>query len=150
PEIFNVNHYIISQARPCLFPLFRGDLHRPPGVRSRGWRTKLSLLTRLLGLEIRHRLLQLDYYGFMPTFIRRILIEEDIPGSSLVILPELSASDLRQICHSPTIQDIKGRIRKGERGVWPAMSSVKVRCTLEFRLERAHQSLRERADSNVL
>ena len=142
-ELFNVNHFIVSQARPYLVPLLRADLQRPGQVHGHQWSPTRPIL-RLMTLELRHRLKQLDFLGLLPTVLRRLLIDEDIPGPSITLLPDLSPLDLTKIFQTPTQEDLKYWILKGERGVWPSVAGLKVRCTIEIELEKGYQMVRRR------
>ena len=101
----------------------------------------------LLGLttmEVHHRLSQLDALGMLPTSIRRLLIDESIPGPSLTLVPDLSPTDFLKLLETPTKESLEYWILHGERSVWPAVSSLKVRCAIEVELDRCYQLVRRR------
>ncbi|KAI9819860.1 MAG: hypothetical protein M1827_006429 [Pycnora praestabilis] len=142
-ELFNVNHFIVSQARPYLAPFLRSDFHQPnPGQDSR-WSFTLPIL-RLMTMEVQHRLAQLDSLGFLPAGIRRFLIDDTVPGASLTLLPELTPSDLFKLLENPTKESIEYWILRGERSVWPAVGALKIRCAVEVELDRGYQLVRRR------
>ncbi|CAE7010571.1 Casein kinase II subunit beta [Pyrenophora teres f. teres] len=124
-ELFNVNHFIVSQARPYLAPFLRSDLHHPNPKHNAGWRLYMPLI-RLVVLEIQHRLQQLDELGALPPSIRRFLLDENIPGPSLTLVPELTAGDFLRLLDNPTKEAIDYWILKGERSVWPAVTALKI------------------------
>lgn len=99
---------------------------------------------RLATAEMRHRLRQLDYLGFLPHVLSRLLIEETIPGASLTVVPDLSLQDFTQLLQTPSQESLANWILKGERGVWPAISALKVRCAIEIALDKAFQTVRRR------
>lgn len=99
---------------------------------------------RLLTAETRHRLRQLDYLGFLPQVLSRLLIEETIPGASLTVVPDLSLQDFTQLLQTPSQESLANWILKGERGVWPAINALKVRCAIEIALDKAFQTVRRR------
>jgi TAG lipase / lysophosphatidylethanolamine acyltransferase len=142
-ELFNVNHFIISQARPYIAPFLRSEFHHSNPGRERTWKLSLGL-GRLLVLEGKHRLSQLDTLGWLPASVRRFLLDESIPGASLVIVPELAPSDFVRLLENPTKDTLKYWIQKGERSVWPAISAVKIRCAIEVELDRGYQVVRRR------
>ena len=141
-ELFNVNHFVVSQARPYIAPFLRSDLH--PNPRQHGKQGLFIPLLRLTGLEIRHRLSQLDSLGFLPTAIRRLLIDESIPGASLTVVPDLGAGDFLKLLETPTKESLDYWILHGERSVWPAIGAMKVRCAIEVELDRCYQLVRRR------
>ncbi|KAI9673530.1 MAG: hypothetical protein M1829_004037 [Trizodia sp. TS-e1964] len=142
-ELFNVNHFIVSQARPYLAPFLRSDFHTPDPRDSSRWSITTPLL-RLLTFEIRHRLNQMDSLGLLPLNIRRFLIDESIPGASLTIVPELTPRDFVRLLENPTREILDYWILRGERSVWPAIGALKVRCAVEVELDRGYQLVRRR------
>ncbi|KAL2872199.1 triacylglycerol lipase family protein [Aspergillus lucknowensis] len=149
-ELFNVNHFIISQARPYIVPFLRSELNfldrRPTTGR---WNMTRSL-TRLVALEIGHRLRQLNYIGLLPSSLARLLIEESIPGSHLTLVPDLRLRDFPKLFESPDQGSLAHWILKGERGVWPAISALKVRCAVEIELDKGYQVVRRRKPAEAL
>lgn len=142
-ELFNVNHFIVSQARPYLIPFLQSDMHGPSHFETRSTTTSVTaFLVRMVGLEVRHRLRQLDTLGLLPTGIRRFLVDERIPGASVMLVPEVTASDFIRLLETPTRETLDYWILKGERSVWPAVSALRIRCAIETELDRAYQMAR--------
>ncbi|PGG95338.1 hypothetical protein AJ79_10109 [Helicocarpus griseus UAMH5409] len=137
-ELFNVNHFIVAQARPCGIPIFSSEVHCPGKVHS-SRRIIGDRIRRVIRLEFRHWLRQLDRLGLLPTPLRRLFIYEDIPGSYMTILPEVRFMDMVKMFHPPTVDNVKKWILRGERGTWPAIAAVRVRCAVELALERGYQ-----------
>jgi TAG lipase/lysophosphatidylethanolamine acyltransferase len=101
-------------------------------------------ILRLVLLEIQHRLQQLDELGLLSPSIRRFLLDETVPGSSLTIVPEISPSDFFKLLEHPTKEAIDYWIRKGERSVWPAVTALKIRLAIEIEIDRGYQRVRRR------
>jgi TAG lipase/lysophosphatidylethanolamine acyltransferase len=146
-ELFNVNHFIVSQARPYLAPFLRSDLHHPNPKQDGRWRLTMPIL-RLVVLEIQHRMQQLDELGLLSPSIRRFLLDENIPGASLTLVPELTPGDFFKLLENPTKEAIDYWILKGERSVWPAVTALKIRCAIEKELDRGYQLVRRRKPSD--
>ncbi|KEQ99546.1 hypothetical protein AUEXF2481DRAFT_1043 [Aureobasidium subglaciale EXF-2481] len=150
-ELFNVNHFIVSQARPYIAPFLRSDLHSPkPGYKGRSSLT--TSLMKVMVMEVQHRLHQLDSLGYLPVQIRRFLLDENIPGASLTLVPEVNTTDFLKLLENPTRQSVEYWIQKGEKMVWPAVDALKVRCAVEVELDRGYQIVRRRKpfDANPL
>ena len=140
-ELFNVNHFIVSQARPYIAPFLRSDLqHSNPSHPGKGGKT--GILLRLVTLELHHRLRQMDSVGLLPGTLRRLLIDEEIPGASLTLVPNLSPSDFVKLLETPNKESLDYWILRGERSVWPAVGALKVRCAIEVELDRGYQLVR--------
>lgn len=146
-ELFNVNHFIVSQARPYLIPFLRSELNLLDR-RQTGWHNLTRSITRLILVELRHRLRQLDYIGVLPGAVGRLLIDETIPGPNLTLVPDLSLRDLCKFFQPPSREQVAEWILKGERGVWPAVSALKVREAVEIELDRGYQLVRRRRPSD--
>jgi TAG lipase/lysophosphatidylethanolamine acyltransferase len=142
-ELFNVNHFIISQARPYVAPFLKSEYHHTDPRRERTWRLTLPLV-RLIMLEIQHRLSQLDTLGLLPASVRRFLLDESIPGASLVIIPELGPGDFVRLLENPNKHSVRYWIKRGERSVWPTINALKIRCAIEVELDRGYQLVRRR------
>ena len=142
-ELFNVNHFIVSQARPYLIPFLQSDMHGPSLVETRNkTMSATAFLLRMVGLEIRHRLRQLDTLRLLPPGIRRFLVDEQIPGASMTLVPEVTAGDFVRLMETPTKETLEYWIMRGERSVWPAVAALKIRCAVETELDRAYQVAR--------
>jgi TAG lipase/lysophosphatidylethanolamine acyltransferase len=142
-QLFNVNHFIVSQARPYLIPFLESDMHGPSLFTARHKRAQITgHLFRLAGFEVRHRLRQLDTLGLLPVSIRRFLVDEEVPGASMVLVPTVTLSDFMRLLETPTRETIDYWILRGERSVWPAVCALKVRCMVEYDIERAYQRAR--------
>jgi TAG lipase/lysophosphatidylethanolamine acyltransferase len=100
-------------------------------------------------MEIQHRLAQLDEFGWLPPSIRRFLLDEAVPGASLTVVPDLTASDFIRLLENPTKESIDYWILRGERSVWPAVGALKVRCAIEVELDRGYQLVRRRKPLEV-
>lgn len=142
-ELFNVNHFVVSQARPYIAPFLRSDLQHPNPSQA-GKRGLTIPLLRLITLEVHHRLSQLDSLGFLPGTVRRLLIDENVPGASLTLVPNLHASDFLKLLETPTKESLDYWILAGERSVWPAVGALRVRCAVEVELDRGYQLVRRR------
>ncbi|KAJ5212672.1 uncharacterized protein N7498_004318 [Penicillium cinerascens] len=148
-ELFNVNHFVVSQARPYLIPFLRSELNLLDR-RQTGWHNISRSLMRLVLVELRHRLRQLDYIGLLPAAVSRLMIDETIPGPNLTLVPDLSFKDISKLFQQQTPEHLAEWILKGERGVWPAVSALKVREAVEIELDRGYQLVRRRRPSDPI
>ncbi|KAL2180316.1 acyl transferase/acyl hydrolase/lysophospholipase [Thermothelomyces heterothallicus CBS 202.75] len=151
--LFNVNHYIVSQARPYLIPFLQSDMHGPSTSQqygSIGWDPRQhgpmfaaarTFITRIIGLETRHRLRQLDRLHLLPPSIRRFLVDEHLPGPSVTLVPHVGLTDFVRLLETPTKETLEYWILRGERSVWPAVAALWVRCAVEMELDRAYQEV---------
>ena len=159
-ELFNVNHFVVSQARPYIAPFLQTGsdaLARAAPGRSRSRLPTpghaggggVGALLRVLALELRHRLRQLDTLGLVHHGVRRLLLDDAAPVASLTLVPELGARDFVTLLARPTRRSVDAWILRGERSVWPAVAALKVRCALEVELDTAYQLVRRRKPLDV-
>lgn len=155
-ELFNVNHFLVSQARPYIAPFLQtsdhthstSTPHHSPTPRAS---TFYLPLLRVLALELQHRLRQLDALSLLPLSIRRFVIDETIPGASLTLVPELRGRDIWGLLwERPTRERVDEWILRGERSVWPAVAALRVRCAVEVELDRCYQVIRRRKPLDAL
>lgn len=102
----------------------------------------MAFIMRMVGLELRHRLRQLDTLQLLPAGIRRFLVDERVPGASMMLVPEVTAGDFVRLMETPTKETLEYWILRGERSVWPAVAALKIRCAVEEELDRAYQVAR--------
>ncbi|KAK4547446.1 hypothetical protein LTR36_001102 [Oleoguttula mirabilis] len=142
-ELFNVNHFIISQARPYIAPFLAPSLHHSSSPRSsrEPWGTYFM---RLLIMELQHRLTQMDMLGWLSPSLRRLLLDESVPGASWTLVPQVSWRDFARLLRNPTREEIDYWILRGERSVWPALSALRIRCAVEVEIDRGYQLVRRR------
>ena len=143
-ELFNVNHFIVSQARPYIAPFLRAELQQPRSPRQARRNGLVQPLLRLVTSEVHHRLNQLDTLGLLPFAVRRLLIDETIPGANITMVPNLTAVDFLKLLESPTKENVDYWILQGERSVWPNICSLRIRCAVEVELDRCYQLVRRR------
>ncbi|KAI1761841.1 hypothetical protein GGR53DRAFT_451862 [Hypoxylon sp. FL1150] len=142
-QLFNVNHFIVSQARPYLIPFLESDMHGPSLFTARHKRAQMTgHLFRVIGLEVRHRLRQLDTLGLLPTSIRKFLVDEEVPAASMTLVPAVTARDFVRLLETPTRETLDYWILRGERSVWPAVCALTIRCAVEYEIESAYQRAR--------
>lgn len=101
-------------------------------------------ILKVMMMEIQHRLHQLDSIGCLSPGVRRFLLDENIPGPSLTLVPEVTMADFPKLLENPTKKGVEYWILKGERSVWPAIGALKIRCAIEVELDRGYQMVRRR------
>ncbi|PNS19725.1 hypothetical protein CAC42_7692 [Sphaceloma murrayae] len=142
-ELFNVNHFIVSQARPYIAPFLQSDLSSPkPGYAGR--KSLWASFVKVVYMEIQHRLHQADSLGYLSSSSRRFLMDENVPGPSLTLVPDVGLTDYAKLLENPTREMLDYWILKGEKSVWPAIGALKIRCIVEVELDRGYQLVRRR------
>lgn len=152
-EMFNVNHFIVSQVNPHVVPFLAKDDRLYPdldGSRSEvfGGSQSSSLTTTVTALakdEALHRLHFLAELGIFPTAVTKLLsvLSQKYSGD-ITILPEFNAHDLPRILKNPTIEFMERATLSGERATWPKLSRIRDRCAVELAIDRSIQILRAR------
>lgn len=140
-ELFNVNHFIVSQTRPYVAPFIQlqkwADNHQPLGI-----------TVRLILSELLHWLKTWNRLGLLPTSLQRVLIDEVVPSiaswSKVSITPKLGLCDLLSLFDHPTTASIEKWSVRGEKSTWPLICEIKCRCDVEEELNAAYASVRRR------
>ncbi|CAN8100912.1 unnamed protein product [Discula destructiva] len=152
-EMFNVNHFIVSQVNPHVVPFLEKDDRLYPDLD--GSRSEVtggsdstnftSTLTALAKDEAMHRLQFLAELGIFPTTVTKLLsILSQKYSGDITILPEFNANDLPRILKNPTIEFMERATLSGERATWPTLSRIRDRCAVELAIDRSIQTLRTR------
>jgi len=143
-ELFNINHFIVSQVNPHAIP-FLQDL-RYSGRTTESWVDSIVRKAKLLlSSEFKHRLRQAMDVGLVP---RSNALLQDSTGD-ITIVPHFKWLDYTRLVSNPT-EDFRAHCtQEGERSTWPTISVIKTRCQIERCLEECVQSLRDRTANSL-
>ncbi|CAH0000170.1 unnamed protein product [Clonostachys byssicola] len=153
-EMFNVNHFIVSQVNPHVVPFLAKDDHLSPDLMP-GERPKaptnsddfdwISTFTALAKDEALHRLHFLSELGIFPNLVTkfRSILSQKYSGD-ITILPQLNLQDVPKILQNPTPDFMLRSALAGARATWPKLSRIRDRCAIELALDNAAHRLRAR------
>lgn len=150
-EMFNANHFIVSQVNPHVVPFLAKDDPlssdgRPGPKKCEGdefdW---VSTLTTLAKEEALHRLQFLAEMNIFPNLVTkfRSILSQKYFGD-ITILPDMSLHDLPRLLTNPDSDFMIRAARTGERATWPKLSRIRDRCAIELALDEAVHRLRAR------
>ncbi|KAK4038057.1 acyl transferase/acyl hydrolase/lysophospholipase [Parachaetomium inaequale] len=149
-EMFNVNHFIVSQVNPHVVPFLAKDEQIVPGQLSlkkasqdrREWMPNLASIAKEEGLHRMHFLAEL---GVFPNLLTKLLsVMSQKYSGDINILPEISLSDLPLMLKNPTPDFMLRNCLIGERATWPKLSRIRDRLAIELALDQAVHALRAR------
>jgi TAG lipase/steryl ester hydrolase/phospholipase A2/LPA acyltransferase len=149
-EMFNVNHFIVSQVNPHVAPFLPRDDGNVESTRASPPRSSPTMasewkgtLTSLARDEVLHRLHFLSELGILPNVMTKLrsVLSQRYSGD-INILPELSIGDLPLILSNPTSEFMVRVSLLGERATWPKLSRIRDRCAIELALDRAVHRVR--------
>ncbi|CAN0890544.1 Triacylglycerol lipase SDP1 [Linum grandiflorum] len=127
-ELFNVNHFIVSQANPHIAPLLRmKEIVRAYGG---NFAAKLAHLTEM---EVKHRCNQVLELGFPLGGLAK-LFAQDWEGDVTVVMPATLAQ-YSKIIQNPTHVELQKAVNQGRRGTWEKLSAMKANCGIELALD---------------
>lgn len=149
-EMFNVNHFIVSQVNPHVIPFLARDedsishLVQQP---SSSWDASslIYTMTDLAKGEALHRLHVLAEMGIFPNLVTkaRSILSQKYSGD-ITILPEINLGDMPRMLKNPTTEFMCRTCLAGERATWPKLSRIRNHCAVELELDLAVQQLRAR------
>ncbi|KAL1920065.1 uncharacterized protein VTP21DRAFT_1211 [Calcarisporiella thermophila] len=132
-ELYNVNHFILSQGNPFVAPFLPKGLYH--------WGDTLWFRFGIVFMaEIHHRLTQLDKLGIIPKSLRG-LVDERVSGD-ITIVPQIFLSDFGKLLSNPTRALVDHWIERGESSTWPHLSLIRARCLIELALDRIYLRLK--------
>ena len=148
-ELFNVNHFIVSQVNPHVVPfLAREDIppsritHRSHKIIASGpkW---LRTIADLAKGEALHRMHTLAEIGIFPNALTKaVSVLSQKYSGDITILPEISYTDFPRMLSNPTADFTRQAQLSGERATWPKLSRIKNHCAIELALDNAVHKLR--------
>ena len=150
-EMFNVNHFIVSQVNPHVVPFLIKDeaaigeeVKNYSSIISPGssWFNSLSHLAKG---EALHRMHTLADMGIFPNILTKtVSVLSQKYSGDITIFPEISYSDFPRMLSNPTPEFMRHAMLSGERATWPKISIIKNHCAIELALDDAVQKLRAR------
>ncbi|RKF79536.1 Lipase 4 [Golovinomyces cichoracearum] len=145
-EMFNVNHFIVSQVNPHVLPfLINEERLRTKNLKqnsSPGW---IDTLLKLSKDEILYRLHVISEVGIFPNLFTKLnsVLSQKYSGD-ITILPEIDLKDFPLILTNPTTEFMEKALLCGERATWPKLCRIRNACAIELELDSAVQELRAR------
>lgn len=121
-ELFNVNHFIVSQTNPHIIP--------------RGlplFQTRIALLIKS---ELQFRYWQALQLKLVPRVISSLFPHMMQPyEGDVTIMPEVSFRDLFGLFRNPTPEAVHRFLLRGERQTFPKLDRVRLQCIIERTLD---------------
>ena len=150
-ELFNVNHFIVSQVNPHVVPFLLKEEHhiaeeaqQAPSNFTTG-SSLLHSLTHLARDEALYRMHMMAEIGiFSNTLTKTISVLSQKYSGDITIFPEISYKDFPRMLSNPTPEFMRQAMLCGERATWPKLSRVRNHCAIELALDEAVQKLRAR------
>lgn len=151
-EMFNVNHFIVSQVNPHVVPFLAKDDHLSPEAKLRKSKQTvpneadwINMFTTLARDEALHRLQFMAEMGIFPNLMTKCqsILSQKYSGD-ITILPEIGLIELPRLLSNPSADFMLRSCIAGERATWPKLSRVRDRCAIELALDNAVHRLRTR------
>lgn len=150
-ELFNVNHFIVSQVNPHVVPFLVKEEDmitqeaRQPTTTVTSSPKWLQVITNLAKGEALHRMHTLADMGiFSNTLTKAVSVLSQKYSGDINIFPEISYADFPRMLSNPTAEFMLQAQISGERATWPKLSRIRNHCAIELALDEAVHRLRAR------
>jgi TAG lipase / steryl ester hydrolase / phospholipase A2 / LPA acyltransferase len=155
-EMYNVNHFIVSQVNPHVIPFLSetkeegapGEMATTSVVPSGpSW---VETLLQLAKSEALHRLqfiAELDTFpseGFMNPVNKMGSILGQRYSGDITIIPDIPFTQILRVLKNPDPDFMDKAVETGEHATWPKLSRIKNHLTVEFALDNAVRDTVER------
>lgn len=135
-ELFNVNHFIVSQTNPHVIPRSLPILQ-----------TRLALLIKS---ELQFRYWQLLQIGLVPRLLTSIFPHFMQPyAGDVTIMPDVRLADLLNLLRNPTPESIMGTLRRGEIQTFPFLDRIRLHCLIEQTLDTSVECVATMAQASI-
>jgi len=130
-ELYNVNHFIVSQANPHVVPfIFGAEAFKEAPL--------LQRLIRFLGVEIKtiitHLWGLLGVSSSLADFVTALLTQKYV-GDITLVAP-MRPIDLQMLLINPSTEHMVAYMTRARKYTWPFISLVNGHCEIEFALDR--------------
>jgi TAG lipase/steryl ester hydrolase/phospholipase A2/LPA acyltransferase len=148
-EMFNVNHFIVSQVNPHVVPFLEKEEEvvaaEVNGTAFEAGPHWMSSVASLAKGEVLHRLQVLADMGIFPTYATKLrgLLSQRYSGD-INIFPAISYADFPRVLSNPTTEYMLGCLLTGQRATWPKMSRIQNHVAIELALDSLIQKFRAR------
>ncbi|KAE8352611.1 acyl transferase/acyl hydrolase/lysophospholipase [Aspergillus coremiiformis] len=146
-EMFNVNHFIVSQVNPHVVPFLPkhdGPTHGTVPASSLTSRL-FHTMTHLAKDEVLHRMTVLSELGIFPISLNKtVSIVNQKYSGDINIYPEILYTHFPVILQNPTTEFMLKACISGERATWPKLRRIRNHCAIELALDSAIQQMRAR------
>lgn len=129
-ELFNVNHIILSQASVQSLPFLSSPSFTP---------SILKTAVTVFKMEIRHRLKQMNDFGWLPRALKNT-VRTEYEGN-VTIAPQVTHRDLGLFISNPSFELISRSVLKGERSTWGKLALIRHRLMIELALDQSSSGL---------
>ncbi|KAF3922581.1 hypothetical protein AA313_de0201597 [Arthrobotrys entomopaga] len=147
-EMFNVNHFIVSQVNPHVVPFLEKEppqpiRHEGTGESQSGFEAWKSTFISLAMGEALHRINVLTEMGIFTTSLTKAksILSQKYAGD-ITIFPEVPLADLQKLIKNPTPEFMLEAGLRGEKATWPRLSRIRDCCAIELALDRCIHQLR--------
>lgn len=145
-EMFNVNHFIVSQVNPHVVPFLErhedgvgsGGYRANVGANYASWPSWVHKLTGLAKSEAMHRMELLQEIGFLPNAISKLqsVLGQRYSGD-ITILPKISFANFPRVLSNPSTEFMLEAMLSGERATWPKLAEIRNHCAIELAIDKA-------------
>ncbi|KAK8195868.1 Lipase 5 [Zalaria obscura] len=144
-EMFNVNHFIVSQVNPHVVPFVKEDEELVSEGKEAPGPGLFSVMANLAKSEALHRMHVLSEMGVLPNTLSKVrsVLGQRYSGD-ITIFPEISYTHFPRVLANPTTDFMIQAMLCGERATWPKLSRIRNHCAIELALDDAVQELRAR------
>ncbi|KAF2109271.1 acyl transferase/acyl hydrolase/lysophospholipase [Lophiotrema nucula] len=150
-EMFNVNHFIVSQVNPHVVPFLarEEEIMSAEAQHSSAFAAGPSWIHNMANLakgEALHRLHVLSEMGIFPNYLTKVrsVLNQRYSGD-ITILPSISYAHFPRVLSNPTTEYMLQCMITGERATWPKLSRVQNHVAIELAIDDTIQKFRTRA-----
>ena len=141
-ELFNINHFIVSQVNPHVLPFIRPLTGSAFSSTSSLPFSLLSRLIDFLSASIKTTLLNLLAAVPLPFQSPiRFMLDQTYVGD-ITITPHLSPHDYALLLKNPTTERLNMCLQKSEQATWQLLAMIKGACEIEMALDDGVRRMR--------
>jgi len=150
-EMWNVDHFIVSQVNPHVVPFLDKDEELKPNEAKQHMLLTAGHEWMMKGLgaarsELVHRMQILVDMGIKPSVVTKLqsVLSQRYSGD-INIFPHVPMVDFPKVLKNPTPEYMMGCMLAGQKATWPRLSRIQNHVSIEFDLDATVRELEARA-----
>lgn len=140
-ELFNINHFIVSQCNPHVVP-FVSSASSSHSLQQSFLAAPISKLIDYLTSQLKATALNFLHLNMMPIHPSVSYVLDQKYLGDVTLVPNVSPFDYTQLLVNPTSERLRECVKQSEKTTWQLIATIRGACEIEFTLDECVRRMR--------